>query len=985
MVKLKRFARKKNYALLLLTGAVFIFSLFLIPRIVLSQSTSVQTSALPISPQLTIEQAEAAKALTPAHQEAVMQELRRTGGQLTPGAIDAIRARPEFQGLSPEEISKGMELLQQQKDARNEAEKAKGSEIKGAEREKETLATKTVIGDFPKGETLFVRAQTQGKYQDISLDLKPFGHDFFRDSAVKVITQRSDIPVPVNYVVGPGDEVKIVLWGRVNASYSIPVDRDGKVNIPNIGPLTVAGMTFEQMAGNLIKQAEQMTGTSVDISMGALRTIPVFILGEVRRPGAYTIGSLSTITDALLLAGGPSEIGTMRNVQLKRNNKTIQTFDLYDLLLKGDKSRDVILSEGDIVFVPIIGPYVGIAGNIKRPAIYELKDDFTLKNLFDLSGGIIPTAYTQQMQVERTVKNEKKIVVDINDKNLNKAKNIYLQDADIVKVFSIVDKNVNVVYLNGNVKRGGKYALRPGMRLSDILKDENELLPDTHFDYALIKRLKPPVMDTVLIPFNLGDLLLRSDFSSNFELQPQDQIYIFSRSFFKDNPFFTVSGEVRKAGKFELLQNLRVKDAVLAAGNITKDAYLKKGQIIRVNRQKEYSTIYFEVARAMNDDPEENVLLQEDDHVIIHSVWEKIPKKRVTIEGEVLNPGSYQLTEQMTINDIVFKAGNVLESAYLDDVEIVSRRTDSENRVSLTRKNINLKKSLAGETEHNLVLFPHDHIIIRKIPDWGRVEFVTLTGEFLFPGRYIIKKGETLSSVLERAGGFSANAYLRGAVFTRGSVREMQQKVIFEMADRLEKELLSASANIGTAASKEEIEAKKADLLQKQKFVESLRQLKATGRMTVHLSRVEHLKGKEYDIELNDGDTIFVPTKNNIINVMGAVMAQGTHVYTEKKKYQDFINESGGYADSADKPNVFILKVDGSARKLDRGGLMNWDFSWVSWDPSNPEVRIKEIEPGDTIVVPVKTEHIAWLREFKDITQILMNTAVTAGIVLKLF
>ena len=383
-----------------------------------------------------------------------------------------------------------------------------------------------------------------GKYQDISLDLKPFGYDFFADASIRILTDRKDIPVPLKYVIGPGDEVKLLLWGRINAQYNLTVDRDGKITIPQIGPLFVAGMTFDEMSKQIIKQSEQIVGTNVDISMGSLKTIPVFILGDVRRPGSYTIGSFATITDALLLAGGPTEIGSMRHVQLKRKGQLITTFDLYDLLLKGDKSKDMTLMAGDVVFVPVTGPMVGIAGNVKRPAIYELRNRYDLESVIDLAGGIIPTAYTQQIQVERIIKNERQVVIDINDKNLEKAASVKLQDADLVKVFSIVDMNVNVVYLNGNVKRPGKYEIKAGMRLGDLIKDATELLPETYFEYALIKRLNPPGMETVLIPFSLTNLL-NKDPASNLELKPRDQVYVFNRWFFKDRPLVMIEGEIR--------------------------------------------------------------------------------------------------------------------------------------------------------------------------------------------------------------------------------------------------------------------------------------------------------------------------------------------------------------------------------------------------------------------------------------------------------
>jgi len=953
--------------------------------------------------QLSPQQIDSFKRLSPAQQAAMNEEIAKTGGNLTPEAMEALKNRPEFQDLKPEDIVKGKEILEKQEAAKKEAEKARlRGEAKEAEKKAPELkltdklekalepqkaeAERKVIEGEAKYQSLYERSRQIRKYQDISLDLKPFGYDFFRDAAVKLTTDRRDIPVPLKYVVGPGDEVKLALWGRLNASYTLTVDRDGKINIPNIGPLVVAGMTFEQMSGYLIKQAEQITGTNVDISMGALRTIPIFILGDIRRPGAYTISAFATITDALLLAGGPTEIGSMRKIQLKRKDAVAQTFDLYDLLLKGDKSRDVTLRAGDIVFVPVIGSYVGVAGNVKRPALYEMKDKPTLEILFDLAGGLVPTAYTQQIQVERTIKNEKQIVIDIDDKNLSRVSAFPLQDADLVKVFSIVEKDMNVVTLQGNVKKGGKYALKPGMRLGDILNDPLlDLLPETYFDYALIKRQNPPTMETLLIPFNLGDLLVRRDPATNLELRPLDTIYIFSKWFFKDKHFFSVGGEVRKPGRFDLADNFKVKDGLLAAGDLTRDAHLKQGEIIRIDKSNQYHTIYFDVGRAMADDPAANLPLQDRDWIIVHSVWEEIYKRTVAVEGEVGKPGDYQLTEQMTVKDLVFKAGNILESAYPDDAEVSSLTTDNGQEAKLLQRNINLRKALAGDPEHNVLLKPYDRLFVKRIPDWRPEKFVTLAGEIRYPGRYVISKGEKLSSFIARAGGFKDTAYLRGAVFTRERVREMQQKGLLEMADRMERDLLAgASGQISTSLSMEEVSGKRAEIEQKQKFIESLRKLKATGRMTIYLRHLRLLKGSPYDIELEGGDNLMIPQKNSVVGVVGAVMSQASLIYSDRMSYQDYIRASGGYARYADENNVFVMKVDGSARKLSRG-FLNWSAPREQWEVIGFGEKIAPIEPGDTIVVPEKMERIAWLREIRDITQILMNTAVAAGVMIALW
>ncbi|HBR22090.1 MAG TPA: hypothetical protein DD713_05915, partial [Nitrospiraceae bacterium] len=824
---------------------------------------------------------------------------------MTPEALDAIKSKPEFKGLTTEEIVKGKETLEKKGIEKKEEVEKKPFEI-GPE--------KKVIG-AEEDKTLFERFRTIGGYQDISMSIRPFGYEFFREAAVKVVTDRKDIPVPSKYIIGPGDEVKILLWGRVNAQYNLIVDRNGNITIPQIGPIQVAGMAFEDMSKHLIKQSEQIVGGNIDITMGSLKTIPIFVLGDVRRPGAYTVGSFATTTDALLIAGGPTGIGSMRNVQLKRKGKVVKTFDLYDLFLKGDKSNDKILEAGDVVFVPVAGLLVGIAGNVKRPAIYELKGRYDLQNLFDLAGGIIPTAYTQQIQVERIIKNEKQVIVDIDDKHLLKAKDFLLQDADLVKVFNIVDKETNVVFVNGNVKRPGKYEYKTGMRISDVIKDSTDLLPETHYEYALIKRLVPPDLRPELIPFNLGKFIFDKDVANNIELRPQDIIYVFSKWFFKEKPFVTVEGAVRKGGKFDLVDNFKVKDAILAAGDLSKEAYVKKAEIIRLNHKREYESIYFDVEKAMTGDPSNNIMLKDEDRIIIHSITGYIYRQTVSVDGAVPKPGTYPYIENMTVKDLVFAAGNLLESAYLEEADVSCHVVQSGKSV-IEYYRINLKKALEGDREHNLVLKPYNRLFVKQIPRWREEQFVSVTGEVGFPGKYIIKKGETLSSLIERAGGYTDKAYLRGAVFTRERVRELQQKNLEEISTRLERELLSSSAGeMGTTTSSEELAAKRAEYAQKQKFVSTLRSLKATGRFTIRLAHLRLLKGSEYDIELEEGDTLYIPSTINVVNVAGSTMFQGSFLYSDNLSYKDYIGMSGGYTRNADEDNIFILKVDGSAMK----------------------------------------------------------------------
>ena len=908
--------------------------------------------------------------LSPEQRIAVEAEINKTGGILTPETINSLKERQEFKDIAPVDIANGRDVLEE-----------KGSEGK-EEAPEETGGP--VIKDNGR-RSLFDRYRSVGPYQGISTDLKPFGYKFFSRAVAKPLAPRKDIPVSPDYIIGPGDEVKMLFWGRVNAQYSLVVNKDGEITIPRIGPLQVAGMRFDEMRNYLTDQANKIIGAKINVTLGMMKSIQVFVLGEARSPGSYALGSFSTITNAILASGGPTEIGSLRNIQLKRNDKAIVVMDFYDFLLKGDKTQDSILQSGDVIFIPTTGPLVGIAGNVKRPAIYELKNGYDLMNLFNMAGGVTPGAYTQQIQVERIQKNERQIVVDINDKNLTRAKDFMLQDGDLVKIFSIVDRDVNVVFLNGNVKHPGKYEYKAGMRVKDLIKDTTDLLKETYFKYALIKRLRPPGLETELIPFNPGRLLFDNDDADNIELKPQDSIYIFSMWLFKDKPSVTVKGEVRKKGAFALPDNYKIRDAILESGGLTKDASLQKGEIFRTDKNGGVAQIYFNVGLAMTEDPKENLLLQDGDRIVIHSLWEDRYKQTVSIEGDIKNPGEYPLTEDMRISDLVFTAGNILESTYLDEAEVSSYTIDSRKRAGIDYRTINLGLAMQDDPSHNLALKPYDRVFIKRIPEWQEKRFIAISGEINFRGRYIIKKGETLSTLIKRAGGYTERAYLRGAVFTRDRVRKIQQSSLEEMIVRLERELLAeGSVQVSTALSGGEVEAKKVELEQKRKFIESLRKLRASGRMSIRLAHLRLLKNSEYDIELEDGDMLHIPEKNSVVNVVGAVMSRGSFVYSDRIDYKDYIKMAGGYTKYADQDNVYVLKVDGTAMKLSKG-FFNWNSSKSRWELTAFGEDIKDIEPGDSIVVPEKLDRIAWLREIKDMTQILYQIAMTAGVAIVVF
>ncbi|OGP16250.1 MAG: hypothetical protein A2V21_311930 [Deltaproteobacteria bacterium GWC2_55_46] len=816
--------------------------------------------------------------------------------------------------------------------------------------------------------------------------LKPFGYDIFTTGSAS----QQNLPVSQDYVIGPGDEIQVLLWGRVTGQYSLSVNRDGTIQFPNVGPLTVSGMTFEKMKSYLSSKAGKIVGTQISVTMGRLRSIQVFVLGEVKRPGAYEISAMSTVTNALMASGGASGIGSLRRVDLKRGNMTVASIDFYELLTSGDKSSDLRLHDSDVVFVNVVGPIVGIAGNVKRPAVYELKESTDLAAALRLAGGTIPTAFTQRLQVERVQDNLKKVVIDIDASQEAAARSFILLDGDFIKVFPVVDRDSNAVYLEGNVKRPGKYELKKGMRVRDIIKDERDLLEESALDYAIVKRFSAPAMNAVmLMPFNPGALFSGSE-KDDISLMPGDVIQIFSRWAFMDKSTVSIFGEVRcdklnggqDAGGcyFELENRLTVKDLVHKAGGLTKDASLEWLEIYRTDkRNKEVTLIKLSLGSALSGDNRDNIMLEDMDRVVVHSVRETTPQSYVTLHGALNRPGKYPYASNMTVKDMVFAAGGVHESAYLEDAELaIGTVADSRNYVFEYRK-IDLSKALAGDPEHNLPVPPYASLFVMQVRNWQSELFVELKGEFVNPGNYRIKRGEKLSSVIKRAGGFTTRAYLKGAVFTRESIRDFQQKNIDEAASRLEKVLLSsAPSEIEGAMGPEAAKQAQAAIEQKKALIAQMRASRAEGRIGITLE--EHLEGTPYDFEFEDKDVLTVPSRPSQVQVMGSVYNQLAFLYTPDATVEGYLKKAGGTTANADEDAIFILKVDGTAVSKKES---SWDSGSKSWFSGG--FMSAKLNPGDTIIVPEKLDKIHWLREIKDLTQILYQIAVTAGVLIVVF
>ncbi len=975
------------------------------------------------------------------------------GGDISADQMQRARGNVDMGSLSPREIEMGRQLMEQRERSAGGGAGSSDSERRKKEKEKEQDQEEEDDEEAQEAEDPLER-----------LDI--FGHNLFSDTP-EAFAPIQSMPVSDDYIIGPGDEIRIYMWGRLDESHSLEVDTEGVINLPKIGPLTVAGLTFGELKELIRHKAEAITGVNVNVSMGKLKTLQVFILGEVKNPGIHTVSSLSTVTNALLAAGGPTEMGSLRRVQLKRGEEIIAVIDLYDLLLKGDVSADTTLMSGDVIFVPQAGPLVAISGTVKRPAIYELKDIVSLENALDMAGGLAPSAYSQRIQIERSVNNKELIVLDISDDQLRRGRTVELRDGDVVRIFSILPAAVNAVYLYGNVARPGRYAYHPGLRLRDVLRDVESVLPDTYFDYALIKRYQFAESQAELIPFNIGRLLFAGDDRQNIALMPGDEIYVFNQAQFQDKAYADVRGEVREPDRYAI-DDMTLRDLILKAGGLTPDAYMPRAELIRYDKDRNQHTIYFDVSAVMAEDPSQNVKVQHQDEIIIHSVledqWEKVvsimgevnnpgeytltegmrlrdlifksgsftrdaymkmghlrrtapiskeitihsfnvakamagnsahnltltdldeiiiysvwdykEKYTVTINGLVRNPGDYPYAENMMINDLILLAGNVRDAAYMEEAELIRFTIEDGRTVETNIITFNIRLAQQNHPQHNLQLKPMDVVTIKQIPDWWeRTRLVTITGEVFFPGTYQIKKDELLSSVIERAGGFTEYAYLRGAKFTRESVQEVQQQRLDEMLQELELEIARLSSEeVKKSLSEEDLAAQSEFINAQQMLIEKLQKSRATGRVIISLGPLATFRGSSTDLTLEDGDALHIPKEMNTVNVMGSVYNPTAIIFDEDNpELAYYLERTGGPTENAAEDLIYVIRSDGTVVSKMR------ERSW--WR------RFENIElyPGDTVLVPEKLVRSNWMRDTKDITQILYQIATTAGVTAALF
>jgi protein involved in polysaccharide export with SLBB domain len=721
--------------------------------------------------------------------------------------------------------------------------------------------------------------------------LKPFGYDLFKDPE-RAQSRTNDLPVPADYTLGAGDQLTVQLFGAQNRTLRLMVGRDGRVNFPELGPIPVAGKKFDAVREDIeARVARQMIGTQVSVGMGDTRSISVFVVGEANKPGSYTVSGLSTITSALYASGGIKTTGSLRDIQLKRRGTVVRRLDLYDLLLRGDTTHDGKLQAGDVIFIPTVGPTAAVDGEVRRPAIYELRGNTPLSALITLAGGFTPDADERRVTVVRRGEDQRLVAFDF-PQNTQTGRGEKLRNGDSIRVARVRPTLDAGVTLEGQVFRPGAVAWREGLRLTQLISSVDELRPNADLGYVLIRREMPQDRRLVVLSADLGAALRQPGGDADIRLAARDRVIVFD------------SASSRRQVLDPLLTDLRRQSAL------------------------------------------------------------EIPTEIVSISGRVKAPGEYPLEPGMRISDLLRAGGQLDDAAFGGKAELTRFRSTGGERASELLE-IDLAAVRRGDPTADVTLQAFDTLTIKELPEWGKQESIILRGEVRFPGSYPIRRGETLRSVLERAGGLTSLAFAQGSIFTRRELMEREQQQIDQLTERLQSDLAATSIQLSQSAQTAQTTQSVASA---QGLLGQLKGSKAMGRLVIDLDAVlQGSIGARSDVLLRDGDQLVIPRLRQEVTVLGEVQNGTSHLYQSGLSRDDYVALSGGLSRKADKGRVYVVRANGS--------VVGANNSWFGRGGQ------ASIQPGDTIVAPLDTERLPPLPFWQAVTSIIYNVAIAVAAV----
>ncbi len=730
------------------------------------------------------------------------------------------------------------------------------------------------------------------------------------------------LPVSPDYVVGPGDELLIRTWGQVTQNLHLTVDRSGSVYIPQVGEFRVAGMKLSQLEGFFKARFDRVyRNYEINVNLGQLRSIQVFVTGEARRPGSYTVSSLSTLVNAIFACGGPGPQGSLRHILLRRGGAVIADFDLYDLLLKGDKSKDANLETGDVIYFAPLGSEIAIVGSVHVPAIYELRGKENVAEGLALAGGVSAVANTSSLEIERSEKqsdgSSSRAAIDVEMSSSSLA--ALLQNADIVRVRADAPRFGKTVMLRGNVATPGRFAWHEGMRISDLIPNRESLLTP---DYWLRREqlglpttdfqpMMPPVKEVV--PTQPGQILFQ-------EAKPADPQTINSGLFpgLTDGVPNDAQAPQGSSGQFQSLAASSANESQAAKG-------VQPGKLVQSSTPNETLGVGPHLVTTPHFPIETQVVRTSPDIDWSYAVVERVDRKTLTTRLIPFNLGSLVIDHDAQA-DMTLEAGDVI--TIFSDADI-------------------------------------------RVPRAQQTKYVRLEGEFAHSGVYSAQPGETLRQLVMRAGGLTQQAYLYGSQFSRESTRREQQQRLDEYVSALSYQIeIGASNKASSVVSPQEAATVGASVASQRELVNRLREVRATGRIVLHIDPFKSDVDSLPDVPLEDGDRFIVPPIPSTVGIVGAVYDPNSFIYLNHKHAGDYLRTAGGPNRTADKKQIFIIRADGSV--VSRQYL---NHSLWTDDKFNKEV----IYPGDTIVVPEQLNKTTLLRGLTDWSAVFSQFALGAA------
>ncbi len=673
--------------------------------------------------------------------------------------------------------------------------------------------------------------ETEAEKALLELRSKIFGADLFRNSKL-TFEPNLNMATPKNYVIGPGDEILLDIYGNSEKSYQLKVSPEGNINLEFVGVIPISGLTIEAATSRIrsrmtsIYPGLRLGNTNLNIAIGNIRSIKVILTGEIVKPGTYTLPSLANVFNALYSSGGPTENGSFRAIELIRGGKRIAVLDIYDFLMRGEMANNLRLQDQDIIRVPVYKSRIEIVGEVKRPGIFELLNEESFTDLLKFAGDFTENAFKSRVKVLKNTDTERKIA----DITLEQFSNYKPGTGDKFFVDRVLERFANRVSINGAVFRPGQYELEPGISLS-----------------ALIKK----------------------------------------------------------------------------AEGLKEDAFMQRGYITRLKPDNQTELISFDVAGIMNGISPDILLLRED-IINISSIFDLKEEYKVSIDGEVRRPGEFDFAENMTLEELILKAGGFKEGASVNRVE-VSRRVRNSNILSQSAATaqvfqIDINRDLKLLSVP-FVLQPFDIVSVRSATGYEVQKKITIHGEVLYPGTYtILRKDERISDLIKRAGGLTALAYTPGASLKRPGVAD---------SDEVKKEKL------------ETIKRLQSSVADSTNLTNNLQDIGKNENVGISLEKIMTNPGSSYDLIMEEGDVIYVPKELQTIKVSGEVLSPVTIIYENGKNFKAYISESGGFSDRSLKRRSYILYANGSVKSTTKILFFN---------------NYPKVDPGAEIFVPKKVE-----------------------------